>query len=155
MALVSNKTAARLAAVQALYQFESNGRAESADALSESIVKSYTDKDFKDIFDIPEDVQIELHKNHFKTLVEFTIQNLDKLDTVITENLSGNWKYSNLHMSLAALLRVAIAEILFCPDIPPKVIVSEFTDIGSGLAKESEIGFINSLLDKVAKEKRG
>lgn len=155
MALVRGKTAARLASVQALYQFESNGRSENSDSLCESIIKSYTDKDFKEIFDIPEDVHIELHKNHFKILVEFTINNLGNIDEVITSNLTGNWKYSNLHMSLAALLRVAIAEILFCPDIPPKVIVNEFTDIGTSLAKESEIGFINSLLDKVAKENRG
>lgn len=155
MALVGNKTAARLASVQALYQYESNGRSDDLESLSNSIIKSYTDKDFKEIFDIPEDVQVELHKNHFKTLLEFTINNLDHLDQIITSNLSGNWKYSNLHMSLAALLRVAIAEILYCPDIPPKVIVSEFTDIGASLAKESEIGFINSLLDKVSKENRG
>lgn len=155
MALIGNKTAARLASVQALYQFESNGRSEAVDILCDSILKSYSDKDFKEILDIPNDIHIEIQKNHFKTLVTFTIQNLDKLDEVITANLTGNWKYSNLHMSLAALLRVAIAEILYCPDIPPKVIVSEFTNIGASLAKDSEIAFINSMLDKIAKENRG
>lgn len=154
MSSVNSKTTARLAAIQAMYQFESNGQSQKADEICDKLIKSYHDVYFKDIFDIDKEVNIELHKNYFKTLVELSIDNVQKLDDIITSKLTGNWKYSNLHMSLAALLRVAIAEILFCPEVPYKVIVNEFTNIGSSLAKESEISFINSLLDKVSKEYR-
>jgi len=154
MSLVTSKTAARIAAIQALYQYESNGRVQDLNELCDSIVSSYNDQSFKEIFDIPEEVNISLHKNHFRYLTEFTINNLKSIDKLISDNLHGNWKFSNLHLSLSSLLRVAIAEIIYCQDVPTKVILNEYTNIGSSLAKESEIAFINSLLDKLAKEKR-
>ena len=52
MSLVTSKTAARIAAIQALYQYESNGRVQDLNELCDSIVSSYNDQSFKEIFDI-------------------------------------------------------------------------------------------------------
>jgi N utilization substance protein B len=154
MAVINSKTTARIAAIQALYQYEMNGRTDQVEALTNNIQQSYVSEDFKELFDIPENISMKLHNTYCAKLITLTIENLEKMDEVITMNLVDGWKYSNLHFSLAALLRVGIAEILYCPDTPSKVVVNEFTNIGSSLAKQSEVAFINSLLDKVCKEYR-
>lgn len=154
MAVVNSKTTARIAAIQALYQFEMNGRTDSVESLISNIQNSYTSEDFKELFDIPENISMKLHNVYCSKLVTLTIENLEKLDEIITLHLIDGWKYSNLHFSLAALLRVGIAEILYCPETPNKVVVNEFTNIGSSLAKQSEVSFINSMLDKICKEYR-
>ncbi|MGV2432064.1 MAG UNVERIFIED_CONTAM: transcription antitermination factor NusB [Rickettsiaceae bacterium] len=154
MAIINSKTAARIAAIQSMYQFESNGRVDNAAALSQKIESSYNSEDFKELFDIPNNVSVKLHTNHSRALISNTIDNLEKIDEIISSNLTGNWQFSNLHFSLLALLRVGVAEIIYFPDTPAKVVVNEFTNIGSSLAKASEVPFINSLLDKVNKEYR-
>jgi N utilization substance protein B len=154
MAVINSKTTARIAAIQALYQFEMNGRTDSVESLTNNIQQSYIGEDFKELFDIPENISMKLHNTYCAKLISTTIENLEKLDEVITLHLVDGWKYSNLHFSMVALLRVAITEILYCPDTPSKVVINEFTNIGSSLAKQSEVAFINSLLDKLCKEYR-
>ncbi len=154
MATINSKTAARIAAIQALYQFDINGRTDKIESVIDNIQKSYLSEDFKELFDIPENVSMKLHNDYCKTLITITIENLNQLDEIITSHLVDEWKFSNLHFSLVALLRVGIAELLYCPSTPTKVVINEFTNIGSSLAKQSEIAFINSILDRVGKEYR-
>jgi len=152
MAVINSKTAARIAAIQALYQFEMNERAGTIESLVDQLQQSYRSEDFKELFDIPNNISMKLHNEYCRKLITYTIENLDRLDEIIKQHLFDGWKYSNLHFSLVALLRVAIAELIYCVDTPRKVVINEFTNIGSSLAKASEVSFINSLLDKVSIE---
>lgn len=154
MAVINSKTAARIAAIQALYQFEMNGRLDPTEKLVTDIQQSYIDEDFKELFDVPANLSIKLNNNYCRKLITCSVENLEKLDEVINLHIFDGWKYSNLHFSLVALLRVGIAELLYCNETPRKVIINEFTNIGSSLAKDSEVPFINSLLDRVSIEYR-
>ena len=152
MAVINNKTAARIGAIQALYQFEMNGRVTTIKDTVENIQQSYLNEDFKELFDVPANISMKLHNSYCEKLITYTIENLDNLDEVINQHLFDGWKYSNLHQSLIALLRVGIAELIYCHETPRKVVINEFTNIGASLAKQSEIPFINSLLDRVSQE---
>ena len=60
----------------------------------------------------------------------------------------------HIHLSLISLLRVAITELVYVTETPYKVVINEFTNIGTGFLQDFEIAFINSILDKIAKKHR-
>lgn len=154
MSTINNKTASRIAALQAMYQFEINKDQDDIDTVLRNIEKSYEEDDFKTTFEIPSNMKVKLHKNHLSNLVKNAVDNVEFIDETIKSNLSKDWKFSNLHLSLISLLRVAIAELVYVTDTPYKVVINEFTNIGTGFLQDFEISFINSILDKIAKKYR-
>ena len=154
MAKISTKTIARMAAIQALYEFEINARSASIDQLVEAVIKNYSASDFKSIFEIPDGVSVKLHANYMRELVAYTVNNLSKIDGIITIHLAPGWTYEAMHIALVSILRVAIAELLYFPEVPYKVVINEFTTLSSEIVKDAEVPFVNSLLDHVRMEYR-
>jgi len=154
MAKISTKTMARMAAVQALYEFEINSRSSSPESLVESIIINYAREDFRAIFEIPDGVNVKLHSNYMRELVMNTINHLDQIDDIIKAHLAPGWNYEAMHIALVSILRVAIAELLYFLEVPYKVIINEFTTLASEIVKDAEIPFVNSLLDHVRIEYR-
>ncbi len=76
-----------------------------------------------------------------------------ELDEVISAH-SRNWKIGRMGRVELTLLRMAVYELLFLPDTPPKVIINEALELMSGFGDRSARGFINGVLDAVAREKR-
>jgi N utilization substance protein B len=154
MAKISTKTIARMASIQALYEFEINSRTASIDQIVETIINYYGASDFKSIFEIPDGVSVKLHANYMRELVAYTINNLAKIDDIITVHLAPGWSYEAMHIALVSILRVAISELLYFPEVPYKVVINEFTTLSSEIVKDSEVPFVNSLLDHVRMEYR-
>lgn len=154
MAKVSTKTVARMAAVQVLYEFEIHKRASDIEKLIDGSIDRYTSDDFKSIFEIPDDINVKLHKNYLRELVTYTTNNIVQIDDIITAHLAPGWTHEAMHIALTSILRVGIAELLFFPEVPYKVIINEFTTLASEIIKESEIPFVNSLLDNVRMQYR-
>lgn len=154
MSSINNKTAARIAAVQALYQLEIDKDKNDINKVLENLINSYEEKDFKLMYEIPNNLNIKLHKKHLAKLALTTVENIEFIDDTIDKYLSQDWKFSNLHLSLLSLLRVAIAEIVYLHDTPYKVAINEFTNIGNGFLQDFEISFVNSILDKISKQFR-
>ena len=154
MAKISTKTIARMAAIQALYEFEINVRGTSIEKLVETVINNYSAADFRSIFEIPDGVSVKLHANYMRELVTYTINNLSKIDGIITIHLAPSWTYEAMHIALVSILRVAIAELLYFPEVPYKVIINEFTTLASEIVKDTEVPFVNSLLDHVRIEYR-
>ncbi|MEY3197101.1 MAG: utilization substance protein [Pseudomonadota bacterium] len=153
MAKISTKTIARIAAIQSLYQFEINNKIASVEQLIKSTIENYSSNHFE-YLEIPKDITVKLHKQYFEDLVIFTIGNLNKIDGIIEIHLAKGWSKDSMHIALLSLLRVAIGEILYFPEAPYRVIINEYTNIASDIAKASEISFVNSLLDTVSAEYR-
>ncbi len=143
-----------MASVQALYEFEINARAASTEDLIATVTNNYTAADFKSIFEIPDGVSVKLHANYMSELVTYTINNLSKIDNIIIMHLAPGWTYEAMHVALVSILRVAIAELLYFPEVPYKVIINEFTTLASEIVKDAEVPFVNSLLDHVRIEYR-
>jgi len=73
------------------------------------------------------------------------------LDRII-EKYSSHWKIDRMAHVDRNILRIAIYELLYCNDIPPKVAINEAIDIGKKFGSEDSGAFINGVLDKVKSE---
>ncbi len=79
-----------------------------------------------------------------------------EIDTLI-ERFSSNWKVSRMSGVDRNILRIAVFELMGCPDIPTRVTLNEAIDIGKRFGTEESGAFINGILDSInqAVEKEG
>ena len=88
------------------------------------------------------------HQRFYMTLIKGVIENRSRIDQLI-EQFSNNWKISRMGCVDRNILRIAAYELLFCPDIPPKVSINEAVDIGKLYGTEESGAFINGILDGI------
>jgi len=84
----------------------------------------------------------------FHRLIAGVREHRDTIDTVI-ERYSSNWKISRMSCVDRNVLRIAVFELLFCEDIPPKVSINEAIDVGKRFGTEESGAFINGILDSI------
>lgn len=84
------------------------------------------------------------------TLCENTVSNIEKIDSLITENLKG-WSYSRVSKVAKALLRMAVSEMLYSEDVPVGAAINEAVELAKKYASDDEPSFINGILGSVAK----
>jgi N utilization substance protein B len=85
-------------------------------------------------------------KEFASTLVEGTWKHRDELDALIA-GCSDNWSLSRMSKVDISVLRMAVYEFLYCPDIPSKVTLNEAIDLGKAFGSENSGSFINGILD--------
>ncbi len=85
-------------------------------------------------------------KTFSNELVEGTWKNRNKIDKLISGN-SSNWTMGRMSRVDKSILRMAVYELLFCPDIPPKVTLNEAIDLGKIYGSENSGSFINGILN--------
>ncbi len=149
---LNTKSIARIAAIQALYQFDNKDNKTDIDIILLRIIDFYKDHDVKNDYDLEKNSKLKLRPsyNYLKELITSTYKNLNEIDTIIKQHLTKEWTLTNLPKLLCATMRVAICEIKYFPETPHKVILNEYTDIASDMLDEGEIGFVNSVLDNYA-----
>ncbi len=108
-----------------------------------------------DFVDIPPKKAIELFCDHFASrdldcdfifrLVEGVLAHRTEIDREISA-LSSKWRIDRMCTTDRNIIRLAAFEILFCPDIPPKVSISEAVEIGKRFGTEESGAFINGIL---------
>jgi N utilization substance protein B len=135
----AQRRGARLGAVQALYQVDLVGT-RPGQAVEELLGR--------------EDQKPNVDPEHLKLLAGGAADNLASLDAVIGEKLSSEWPIDRLSVTARALLRVATFELQHCEDVPARVVVSEYVDIARGFFDEAETGFVNGVLDGLARHIR-
>jgi len=84
----------------------------------------------------------------FTKLVKGVIAAKPEIDAII-KRFSSNWKMSRMSGVDRNILRIAVYELLFCDDIPPKVTINEAIDVGKKFGAEESGAFINGILDSV------
>lgn len=139
------RRAARIAAVQALYQLD------MSDELSGTVIKQFVEHRFghEDEKDF-----IAVDEAFFQDLVEGVIKYQSDIDASISSKLSEKWKLSRLDLTLRAILRAGGYEIQRRPDVPALVIIDQYVSIAADFFQGKEPGFINGALDKMAKDVR-
>lgn len=85
-------------------------------------------------------------KRFANELVDGTWKNRLEIDRLISGN-SENWTIGRMSRVDKSILRMAVYELLFCPDIPPKVTLNEAIDLGKIYGSENSGAFINGILD--------
>ncbi|MCC8369258.1 MAG: transcription antitermination factor NusB [Rickettsia endosymbiont of Oxypoda opaca] len=153
---INKKTIARIAAVQAIYQYTLQSSEQNIDSIVEKMLAFYQDEKTSETSETNshKHLKITLNISHFRTLVKLVIENFEQIEQIISTHLTNTKDITHMPILLLALLRVSICELLFFADIPAKVVINEFTDIANDMLNEHEIGFVNSMLDTIAKESK-
>lgn len=138
------KSAARLYAVQALFQMEHSGQT------VEAVVGEFEQHRFGATYD---DVEMqEGDINTFSLLLDHAVNEQAAIDQLTDRALVAKWPLGRIDPTLRALFRAACAELLI-KDTPPKVVLKEFVDIaGAFFPDGKEPQFVNAVLDHMAHE---
>jgi len=142
---VSARGAARLAAVQALYQLEMTDG-----GLPARIVQEFIDHRLgSDIEGAP---LVKADAAYFADVFAGAASRLEEIDGVIAQNLGEGWTVPRLDKPLRQILRAALYELLARLDVPPAVVISEYVEVARGFYEDGpEVGFVNGLLDRAAR----
>jgi N utilization substance protein B len=83
-----------------------------------------------------------------------TVEKRDELDRIIRQYLE-NWDFERLSLIDRNILRFALAEVLYFPDVPSSVIIDEAIEIAHRYSSEEAGRLVNGLVDRAVKEFRG
>ena len=140
------KSAARLYAVQALFQMEASGQ--SVDAVRREF------EDFRVGADYDGDTMAEGDVDLFRKIAEDAVNWQAKIDKLTDRALVAKWPIDRIDPTLRALFRAAGAELVE-GDAPPKVVITEYVDVAKAFFPEGrEPRFVNAVLDHMAREAR-
>jgi len=146
-AKANKRGAARLAAVQALYQMDVAGT-----DVKSTLVEFESHRLGKDL---EGDKLIGADVGFFRDLVSGVVQIQHRVDREIDETLALGWPLKRLDLTLRAVLRAGVYELMERRDVPPRVVISEYVDIARAFFEEGEEpGLANAILDNVAKRIR-
>ena len=84
----------------------------------------------------------------FFKLVNGVLASRTEIDALI-QRYSENWKLSRMSLVDRNVIRIAVYEMLYCSDIPPKVSINEAVDIGKKFGTEESGAFINGIVDSI------
>ena len=151
MSRTSNRTqaraAARLAAVQALSQHEMEGTAVPA------LLHEFHNHRLGATIEDAEYAEPEV--DFFDDVVKGTTARLSEIDTAIAGKLAKGWNLARLDKAMRAILRAGTYELLARADVPTGAVITEYVDVAHAFFDKRESGFVNGLLDAIAKDVRG
>lgn len=84
-------------------------------------------------------------------IVQGVLEHCHEIDRLI-EQYSENWRLDRISPIDRTILRIAIFELLYCEEIPPKVALNEAVDLGKRFGSENSGSFINGILDRILNE---
>lgn len=140
------RRAARLAAVQALYQMEIGGRGAS------SVIREFRDHRFGAAGEGAEFVEAD--EDFFESLVSGVVEKQAKVDPTIDKLLVEGWRMERLDATVRAILRVAGYELFERKDVPARVVIDEYIDVANAFFEGAEPKFVNAALDRCARQAR-
>jgi N utilization substance protein B len=141
-----SRSAARLAAVQALYQQEMEGTPIAR------LIHEFHDHRLGAT--IEGATYAEAEQSFFDDLVSGTAARLAEIDALVAGRLAEGWSMERLDKPMKAILRVGTYELIARPDVPTASVISEYLDVADAFYDKREKGFVNGLLDAIAKGAR-
>ena len=145
------RSAARLAAVQALYQqqMESTPLARLLDEFHQHRLGREVDDEDHD-GEVFADAEIEF----FDDLVRGVDARRDEIDALLTAKLAQGWTLARLDKTMLQVLRAGTYELIARADVPSAAAISEYVDVAKAFFDDREAKFVNGVLDAVAKDAR-
>jgi N utilization substance protein B len=138
------KSAARLYAVQALFQMEATGQS------VDSILGEFETHRFGAVYD--GDEMAEGDVDTFRSVMTKAVNNQALIDQMTDRALVAKWPIARIDPTLRALFRAAGSELV-ASDTPPKVVIVEYVDVaGAFFPDGKEPSFVNAVLDHMARE---
>jgi N utilization substance protein B len=141
-AFAERRRAARLAAVQALFQLEFSGRG------ADGVVREFLEHR------LPEEGGDGVDREFFADLVTGVVSAQADVDKAVSAVLAKNWRLDRLDATARAILRAGGYEVLRRPDVPAAATIDEYVDIAHAFLDATQSGFINAALDALARKAR-
>lgn len=143
---VSARRMSRVNAVQFLYQY-SITEEDLSEICKQTILPS-------SILNFEENKSSKVDINFFKEILSGAEAHLEEINNIIVDHLSQDWKIERLPLVMVGILRLSIYEILYQTVIPTAVIINEYIEVTRYFFDESEVAFVNGILDTVARKYR-
>ena len=141
-----SRSAARLAAVQALYQHDME-----ATPLPRLLHEFHEHRLGATIED---ETYHDAEREFFDDIVTGADARRSEIDALIGTRLAEGWTLDRLDRPMRAILRAGAYELIARPDVPVGSVISEYVDVAHAFYDKRESGFVNGLLDAVAKQAR-
>jgi transcription antitermination protein NusB len=142
----NKRGAARLAAVQALYQMDLAGTGIN-DILAE-FESHWLGGEVEGAQYLPAEAAF------FRDIVNGVVRDQRTLDPQIDAALARGWPLKRIEAVLRAVLRAGAYELAQRRDVPARVVTSEYVDVASAFVDQDETGMVNAVLDQLARELR-
>jgi N utilization substance protein B len=139
------RRAARLAAVQALYQMEMSGGGAG------EIGAEFIEHRFAEIARLTGEMPDE---RFFTAILDGVPQHQVEIDRAIAAALSEKWSLTRVDSILRAILRAAVFELVARRDVPVRAVIDEYVAMAGAFFGADEPGFVNAALDTIARRKR-
>jgi transcription antitermination protein NusB len=134
---MSNRHLARTIAMQTMYEWDFNGQqADVADLLKENF-KQFA-PDFSD-------------EGFSEALIKGVMANRPAIDATITK-YAPEWPLEQITIVDRNVLRLGVYELMFSPDVPPKVAINEAIEVAKGFGGESSGKFVNGVLGAIYRD---
>ena len=137
------RSAARLAAVQALYQMEMEGT-----PLAQLLHEFHQHRLGATIEDV---TYAPAEEAFFDDIVSGVDARRDEIDGLVAARLDKGWSLERLDKPMRQILRAGAYELMARADVPTATIISEYVDVAHAFYDRRETGFVNGLLDSIAK----
>ncbi|MCC9622908.1 transcription antitermination factor NusB [Thalassospira sp. MA62] len=146
------RSAARFAAIQALYQ------AELSQLSAADIVREYSEfrldgEGGRDLI-LTNDDLIDPDRGFFADLVQGVAGRLADIDALIDGALEKGWTTKRLETVLRSIMRAGTYELMAREDVPMRVVITEYVDAAHSFFDESEPKLVNAVLDRIGKTLR-
>jgi transcription antitermination protein NusB len=142
----NRRGAARLAAVQALYQMDI-----AATPLNDILAE------FESHWigqEVDGSQYLPAEAAFFRSVVKGVLDDQRKLDPMIDNALQSGWPLKRVEALLRAVLRAGVFELSSRTDVPARVVVSEYVDVAHAFLDRDETGMVNAVLDQLARQLR-
>ncbi len=140
------RSAARLAAVQALYQMDLTGK--TLEAIIREFERHWMGKEIEEDQYKPADSAL------FRVIIQGVLDRQRRIDPTVDDLLAKGWPLKRIENVMRAILRAGAWELLYSPDVPVKVVISEYVDIARAFFEREETAMVNAVLDRLAREAR-
>lgn len=143
---LGRRSAARLAAIQALYQIEVTG-AGADDTVGEFL-------QYRHGATTEGGSTLKIAPDQFARLVRGVSARREEIDTLIAGALSSGWTLGRIERLLLAVLRAGTFELLADAEVPARVVIDEYVEVARAFFGRGEPGFANGVLDRLAHDLR-
>ena len=141
------RTAARVAAVQALYQMDIAGTDLN------DVIAEFTQERFSG--ERKDELIAGADRLFFSEVLRAVLRLQRQIDPLVDEQLATGWRLVRVDSILRAVLRAGTAEFLDRPDVPARVTINEYVNVAHLFFSEDEPRVVNGILDKLARKLRG
>ena len=145
------RSAARLAAVQALYQMD------LAKTDVAAIIEEFTAFRLQGRDDEDDGQPVELaaaDQTYFAELVRGAVRRQREIDPMVDRQVATGWRLVRVDSTLRAILRAAVFELMERIDVPARVVINEYINVAHAFFSDDQPKVVNGLLDQLARELR-